>query len=262
VRAKSGAGAGERMSAIGAPASVFTAQAIGKRLGRVWPTFIFLAIFGWLDWLTHRQLGVTIFGGGAIIALILFWPQLIVACGLQPLRERTPPFVPPLLLATPGMVYLLTRGAGTSDAGPAVVVTAMLLIAVFAFFGQWIDARMSGWYRIRNRVLPRFLRIILTPIVAILLSFAIVHGSLTDLPALWGAGTATPKRVRTVGYFGESVAVVDTATFVLAAILAALVAMLLLREEPARRAATAEGAPAPGPPPPPPPPSWPSTGAG
>jgi len=133
--------------------------------------------------------------------------------------EKVPPRVRQLVVSLTPLLYFLARGQGTSGAGVAVFVAGAAVASGVIFLGPAIDARLKRFFVARNRVLTRGLRMVLAPILGVLIAFLVVHGSLADLPALFGGQTSSAKSP------------VDlTAQFFLATLLAGMCTVLLLRE--------------------------------
>ena len=185
---------------------------------RSWVPLLFVLLFGWVDWLGHRSL-LVIPGVLLAAALILLWPPVAGRLHLDGLWHRLPAWLRPIAVAAPGLAFLLWRGRTGSLAGTATVVAALSLVSVIALalFGPAIDRRLGGFYRVRN-VVPKVVRLLLAPALAIVLSFVVVHGP-SDLRALAGAA-ATPATVGTV----------SSVLIVIAALLSTAVGFLLLRE--------------------------------
>lgn len=196
-----------------------------RRLRATWPVLIFTTLFMWLDWITHRDAAFIVIIGLLVAAVVVFGPAIIAWLNLTATVAMIPWWIKPFLFAAPAYIYLLSRGQGTTDAGTPIVITGLILLAALLAVGPSLDARLAGFYQARNRLVPRPLRIVLSPLIAIVLSFLIVHGDLSSLPAFWGGSTQTRKRA----------AETDTSLFVIAALLSTIVTLLLLREVETRR---------------------------
>jgi len=188
--------------------------------------------FAWLDWLTHRSIAfILVVGGGLIVAAIFGsritatitsatdigsaeWTRLVVEAWRQ-----LPAPVRRLLVSLIPLLYFLLRGQGTSGAGMAVAVAGITLATVFSFLGGVIDPPLQGFYNFRDRWLARWLRFLTALVLGVLIAFQIVHGSLRDLPALFGGKTKSPQSP--VDLSGR---------FFIATMLAGLCTALLLRE--------------------------------
>lgn len=178
-----------------------------------------IGLLAYLDWITHRQPVVAILlalgAGGAIV----FRERVVEALKLGPFLAQIPAPARPVLAAAPALLYFLIRGQGTSGSGGVVIVAMLLTVGVVAVFGRVIDARLAGFYAARNRILPLVVRMILALVAPILIAFLVIHGSLADLPALWGGTTNHP--MSPTGREG---------LFLLGSLLSAASAFLLLRE--------------------------------
>lgn len=178
-----------------------------------------IGLLAYLDWITHRQPVVAILlalgAGGAIV----FRERVVEALKLGPFLAQIPAPARPVLAAAPALLYFLIRGQGTSGSGGVVIVAMLLTVGIVAVFGRLIDAKLAGFYAARNRILPLVVRMILALVVPILVAFLVIHGSLADLPALWGGTTNHP--MSPTGREG---------LFLLGCLLSAVVAYLLVRE--------------------------------
>jgi hypothetical protein len=163
------------------------AQGARKQLPLL-PLF-FVALLSYFDWIGHKSIPFALAIGVAGSAGILFRPQLIRAFNLEQTLAQLPVLVRAVLPAIPALGLVVVRGQGTSGAGMQTILASIIIILVTVKFRSQIDARLGGWYAARNRVLPRPLRTALVAVVPILIGFLVVHGSLADIPALFGAVT-------------------------------------------------------------------------
>ena len=189
---------------------------------RVNATVIFalasIALLAYTDWVTHREMAVAILLGVVAAGIVLFRDEIVQRLGIGPVLDQVPGWLRPLLAAVPAVLYFLVRGQGISGAGAAMLVVVALTVFVGAVFGPAIDAKLVNLYRARDRMLPRPLRLALALILPVLIAFLVVHGSLADLPALFG-GTAN-RMTSATGREG---------LFLLGALLSSAVAFLLMR---------------------------------
>jgi hypothetical protein len=190
-----------------------------RRARRDWLPLLFVALFAWLDWVINRSLAFVLLAGGGVSGAIMFRAEIAERLGLVRWFKFVPARVASLLFATPGLLYFLIRGQGTSEAGLAVVLATLLALATIMFCGSRIDDRLAPFYAFRDRILPRMFRMLIALAVAILMSFLIIHGSLGDLPALFGGTTHSPQAPAGIQW-----------RFFLATLLAAASAFLLVRE--------------------------------
>lgn len=154
--------------------------------------FAVVGVFCYLDWLTHRELVTTLILGGGAAAAILFRDAIVERAKLGPYLAQIPVSVRPLVSAVPGVVYFMIRGQGTSGAGGTVLIAILLSVGIVVLFGRAIDTKLAGFYAARNRILPLALRMALALVLPILAAFLVIHGSLADLPALFGGTTKHP----------------------------------------------------------------------
>jgi hypothetical protein len=196
-----------------------------------WLALAFVAVFCYLDWITHREAATTVLLGAAVAGVIVYRRAPIDKLNLGPTLESLSPRVKPILAAIPGVAYFLLRGQGTSGAGGFVFVSMGMVVGVSVLFGPLLDEKLAGFYASRNRVLPKAIRMVLAIVVPVLVAFLIVHGTLSDLPALFGGSTNHPS----------SPAGLES-RFLLATTVSAAATWLLLREAPAAGAANAAAA--------------------
>jgi hypothetical protein len=216
-----------------APAQPFPATGSTKPVltASSWLALAFVVVFCYLDWITHREAAATVLLGAAATGVIVYRRALIAKLNLGPTMESLSPRVKPILAAIPGVAYFLLRGQGTSGAGGIVLISMALVVGASVLFGPQLDVKLAGFYGSRNRVLPKVLRMALAIVVPVLVAFLVVHGSLSDLPALFGGSTNHPS----------SPAGLEN-RFLLATILSAAVSWLLLREAPTAPSSNAAAA--------------------
>jgi hypothetical protein len=180
----------------------------------------YVVLLAWLDWIIHRSVVfVIVVGGGLIAAAVL---RFRIAERFRPQLERLgeiPLPVRRLLISLAPLIYFLFRGQGTSGAGFAVTAAGALVASAVVFLGPKIDPPLTAFYAARDRLLARWIRVLLAPVFGILVAFLVVHGSLTDLPALFGGTTESPQSP-----------VDESGRFFLATLLAGTGTVLLLRE--------------------------------
>jgi hypothetical protein len=161
-----------------------------------WFVLIFVAALGWLDIVIHRDLLtlVLILGVGALVIFVTDLFKTFDKGGeAAKLWAQVPKQARPFVLAAPFLLYYLLRGRGTGlQSGVVGMLTSLIMIAVLSYTAKAVDERVIVFYRVRDRV-PAWIRIVLLQVVAILIGFAIVHGALSDLPALFGGKTLHPK---------------------------------------------------------------------
>jgi len=186
----------------------------------------YVVLLAWLDWITHRSIVFVIVVGGGLIAAALYRSRIgkaiMAAEWARPVVEawdKAPPRVRQLLTSLTPLLYFLIRGQGTSGAGVVVVLAGAMVACAVIFFGKEIDARLASFYQARDKVLARGARMVLAPVLGIVIAFVVVHGSLSDLPALFGGQTSSPQSP--AGLVGS---------MFLATLLAGVSTVLLLRE--------------------------------
>jgi hypothetical protein len=197
----------------------------------------YIVFFAWLDWILHRSVVFIVVVGGGLIVAALQRSRIAarlsqaadgsVVDRIRPLVDgwkRLPEQIQRLLISLTPLLYFITRGQGTSGAGAAVVLAGALVAAVAIFLGRPLDDRLAGFYAARDRRLPHAARLALAPVLGVLIAFLVVHGSLRDLPALFGGTTTSPQSP--VGMTGR---------FFVATLLAGACTLLLVRERGERR---------------------------
>lgn len=187
-----------------------------------WFPLLFVLLFAYIDFIAHHNLLVVVLGVVIAVAAILFWPDVAARLGLDALVGRIPQPVRPILFAIPGLAFLLMRGqTGTqTQAAPLVAVVSLMAVTALTVLSPAIDPRLSGYYRVRDLV-PRLVRMIATPALAITLGFAIMHGGFADMPTLLSGKTATAA---------AAPGPVSPILLVVAALLSTGIGFLLLRE--------------------------------
>jgi hypothetical protein len=218
------------------PAPPLRSRTVTQRLAANWAGLLYVAVFAWLDWISHRDLLFLIVGVAMVVA-VLFSPEILAEAsrasggryaglvgriqGFRTTLQQIPPVLRPFLSAVPGLLYLLLRGSGTAppEMGVSVAVVVIGLLVVATVAETQLDRRLQPWYFVRSRV-PRAIRFVVAPVIAIALAFLIVHQNLGDLPAVIGGSTSSPR----------SPADVSVVMFVIAAALSAIASYLLLHE--------------------------------
>ena len=192
----------------------------------------YLALFAWLDWITHRSvLFIVVVGGGLFLGAV-FRSRIGAAIRSAAQRDSAgvigrvvgfwdglPEPVRRIAVALTPLLYFLLRGQGTSDAGFVVVFATLMVVLAIVLLGEHIDRILDPFYAARDGLLPRWLRAILAPVLAVLIAFVVVHGSILDLPALFGGPTRSPQSP--IGLEPR---------FLFATLLASILAVLLVRE--------------------------------
>lgn len=188
--------------------------------GAILPILL-IVVLAYFDWLTHRNLAVVVIGGALAVGIVLL-RSMIAARLLQiPAIAQIPGPVRTIALATIPLLYFVIRGQGTSGAGAMVLVVTLAVVAGTQLFGAALDRGLAGFYAARNRILPHWLRMVLVPLFAIFVTFLLIHGSLGDIPAMFGGTTNSP-----------ATPVERQGQMLLGVLLSAIAAILLLREAP------------------------------
>lgn len=159
--------------------------------GAVLPVII-IVVLGYLDWLTHRNVPVVLVGGAIAIGIALFRSRISARLLQVPAIARTPGPVRTIAVAAIPLLYFAFRGEGTSGAGALVLVVTLVVVGATQLLGPSLDRSLIGFYAARDRLLPGWLRATLVPLFAIFVTFLLVHGSLADVPALFGGTTGSP----------------------------------------------------------------------
>lgn len=157
-----------------------------------WLPLAYIVMFAWLDWLLHRDIALIILIGTVAIIVTFGWPT--IAWRLRIPEHHITRRSRGVLPALPPLAYFVIRGRGTSGATGIIASLAMLgVVAIlFEFWGHF-DTLLTPVYTLRNQFVPRQLRNVLALLLPIILSFLVIHGSLSDLPALIGGRTRAPQ---------------------------------------------------------------------
>jgi hypothetical protein len=194
---------------------------LNVRLKRDWVVMVFLGVLAWFDWLMHREFFVLLLLAAGVAAIVLYRKEIAERLGIVELLASMPPWGRALLRTSPALIYFMARGSGTSGAGGVVVVTTLALVSLITFFGRVIDARLARYYDRRDRLLPKAGRMLIALGLSIVTAFTVIHGAISDLPALIGGATGSPQSPMNL-----------TGRFILALILVATTTTLLVRERP------------------------------
>jgi hypothetical protein len=142
----------------------------------------------------HRSPLFILFVGGAVVVAILYREEIARWSGLEKFMRQLSPLSQSLMRAAPALLYFLLRARGTSGSGAILVVFVVVGVVIgMVKFGAVIDQRLSSFYQLRDRALSLRTRTIIAVVFPIVVGFGIIHGSLADLPALFGGSTSTPR---------------------------------------------------------------------
>lgn len=170
------------------------AQELRGRARTSWLPLTFVALFAWLDWVMHRNLLFILIVGGAVVVAILYRGEIAQRTGLGELLRGLSPVNQALIRAAPALLYFLLRARGTAGLGPFLVVLVVVGIVVgMVKYGAQIDQRLASFYRARDRIVSLRVRMITVLILPVIVGFGLIHGSLADLPALFGFATSSPQ---------------------------------------------------------------------
>ena len=169
---------------------------LGAGARRSWPA---LALIGYLAYFDFRLKGNALFS--LLLAAAAAAPLLLRATlgsrvrnSIGAMSRAVPPRYRGLVVAgLPVTLLYLTRWKGTQSSGAALLSVAIPLGAgaFVAANRERLDVTLAPFYRRRNAVLPKAARVPLAIALPIVLSFAVAHGSLADLPAFFGGTTNT-----------------------------------------------------------------------
>ena len=209
------------------PAAAAPAQplSIPDQLLRSWLPIVYLVLVGYFDYISHREWVPLLLMGGAAIGAILYRRAIYAA--MRPLSQLIPErWFPVLLAGLPALLYFLTRGSGTLSSSGVLLIALMLGALIFGAVtrGEAVDRALQPWYELRDRLLPRAVRMVAPPFLAIFLSFAIAQGTLGDFDAMFGGTT-------------DKAAIPSTGKILIATLLTVVITFLLAREAPQRERA-------------------------
>ena len=195
-----------------------------------------------VDWQLHGDVRVALGIAGAALLGLLAAPALGRLGSRLGLTRR--PWLRMLLAVVPLAAGLVLRWRGAATVPTALLTAAVPAVAAatLAWAGRRGAPVLAPIARVRNRVLPRWLRAVAAGTLPVVLTFWLVHGSLADIGAIIGL---TPS---------QQTPLEGTTSRILLAGAAASLVVLTLLDEPRRRARRAGRAPArpPGPTPGPP----------
>jgi hypothetical protein len=190
-----------------------------RRAKEIWFPLVLLGIMGYFDYLAYGNIVAVVLIGGISLGVILFRKEIAAKLNLGQALQGVPRWARQMFVAVPAMLWFVIRGQGTSGAGIAVMLLTLAIVAAIGMFGPAIDAKLSGFYAGRNRVLPKPVRMVLAIVLPILVGFWVVHGTLKGLPVLFFGTTSSPA------YASDRLGL-----FLLSTFLSAAIAFLLLRE--------------------------------
>lgn len=173
-------------------------QDLKLRLRVNWLTVALLFLVAWLDWAMHRDL-VMLLLFTAVAAGLLYPERLRYLMGSTRFLADMRPEARALIRGSPALLWYVVRGQGTSQTG--VLVSLMVLGAIYAT-KRWeanIVWGLSGFFRVRDQVLPYNARAGLALVAPLLIAFVGIHGNLLDMKALLGASTTQPTSASGMG---------------------------------------------------------------
>lgn len=202
--------------------SAHVRTSLPRRMRAAWFSLTFIAMFAWLDWILHRSPFFVLVVGGGAAAATLYREGIAERTASGNFTRRLTKLSRALLRSAPALLYFLLRASGTSGLGGFLAV----LVALGAIFGMSryggrLDQRLAGFYRVRDRTLSFPSRAAVVMILPIVVGFGIIHGDLTDLPAIVGGTTSSPRRPTS-----------QVPQFFIGAVLCTAVTILLLRRRP------------------------------
>ncbi|MBI4260181.1 MAG: zinc ribbon domain-containing protein [Actinobacteria bacterium] len=175
------------VAAAPAPASISGAD-VADRAKRRWLPLLLVALMGFLDYQTHGSLAFVVPVGLAAVGGVLFGGDLSRRLGLDRVVGRVPSALRPALLAAPALLWFAFRGGGPLMTAILVPALGVGIGALVGTAGPGLDASLAGFYRARDRLLPRKLRMVLGIALPILVTTLLV-GGLGGIPAMLGFDT-------------------------------------------------------------------------
>lgn len=164
---------------------------------RFWPILAGLAFAAYFDWRTRSDRLVTVLLAGGVASIFLFTKAL--APVLQPIKSITsqiPDRLRPVVIAgVPLFLLYFFRWRGNQGGLQAMLtmVATVGLGFLIASNRKRIDKKLTPFYRARDRVLPKPVRLVLVFLIPILTAFLIAHGNLGDIGALFGGETKVSR---------------------------------------------------------------------
>ena len=167
---------------------------------RLWPALGLIGLAGLFDFHLNGQVWFPLIVGGAGAAIVVFARRL--QAQTKVLNQFMPArFVTPVLASVTAALLYLIRWSGTQ--GNASSLLTALLIAGFGIgttsYRTQINSFLTPVYEVRDRYLPKPVRIALMFVVPVFLTFLIAHQNLGDIGALFGASTGSPRSPATTG---------------------------------------------------------------
>jgi len=162
---------------------------------------VLVGMAGYFDYRVKGQLLGTLVLVGLAVAALLFAPIV------QPVARDMFGWIIPeryralLAAAVPAAFLYITRWSGTQSSWTALMVVGVpILLGLLGIRNRGrLDQLVTPLARARNRVLPRWARVVLAIAIPLILSFWFVHGSLADIGALVGRPTQSPTMVNSSG---------------------------------------------------------------
>jgi hypothetical protein len=158
---------------------------------RSWPALVMLGYVSLFDSKLHGSSSTMLL---ALPAAAGFVFRARIAPHLKQLTSAIPTHLRgPVLAGLPMAALYLTRWKGTQSDGAAYLTAGIPLALSFVLASrrQQLDARLAGFYRARNRILPKPVRMASVVVVPTVLAFGVAHGDLNDIGALFGEQTST-----------------------------------------------------------------------
>ena len=161
---------------------------------------LLVGMAAYFDYRLNGELLGTLILVGLAVAPFLFAPVV------QPVARDIFSWIPRqyrgmLAAAVPAAFLYLTRWSGTQSSWTALMVVGVpILLGLLGIRNRGrLDHLVTPLARVRNRVLPRWARIVFAIAIPLILSFWFVHGNLADIGALVGRQTQSPTMVNSSG---------------------------------------------------------------
>lgn len=187
---------------------------------------MFAGIALYLDWRIKGDATFLLYGSAAAIGAGLLYP--VASRVLGPVLQPIPGWIRGLVLAgLPAAWLFVTRWRGELPRWQALAAVALPLVtaAAMGIARPRLQVTLGPLLTQRDQLLPRWLRVVLAAVIPTVLVFWLVHGSLRDIAALFGAPTRDSALINAPGTAVRLVAVSVAST---------VIAFLLLLDPPRR----------------------------
>jgi hypothetical protein len=151
---------------------------------------VVVLLVGFLDFQLHAQAPVALLIIAIGAGVTLFFREIFNWLMSRPNLQQIGSLAQPLFFAVPAAVFFFARGKGdiltSSDAfiiSGSIIGVPLLLNSL----APQLDLQLRPFYDLRDRYIPAHLRPVVLIGLALVVTFGIIHGDLTDVKVLFGA---------------------------------------------------------------------------